>query len=140
MIEQGPPEQLRLDLWLDVACIYRNRSAAQRACRGGKISVNGTRAKPHREVRAGDHIAVTTPRGLKRLLIVTALTEQHIPKADARSLYHDVTPPPTQSEIEVRDLLRHAGPAPGTRQGSPSRNTRRLRRGVKERIYWQDSG
>ena len=34
---------VRLDVWLDVACLYRTRSEAQRACVGGKVEVNGQR-------------------------------------------------------------------------------------------------
>ena len=45
---------LRLDVWLDVACLFKTRSEAQRACKGGKVDVNGQSAKPHREVKPGD--------------------------------------------------------------------------------------
>ena len=46
-------ESVRLDVWLDVACLFRTRSEAKRACEGGKVEVNGARAKPHRDVRPG---------------------------------------------------------------------------------------
>ena len=134
MSEQIFPLRLRLDIWLDVACIYKTRSAAQRACRGGKISVNGTHAKPHSQIGKGDKIAITSPSGRKRQLIVTTLLEQHIQKSDARASYDDITPPPSKAEIELRDLLRRAGPTPGAKQSSPSRRERRLRRSVKEHI------
>ena len=45
---------MRVDVWLDVACLFRTRSEAQRACRGGKVDVNGESARPNRIVRAGD--------------------------------------------------------------------------------------
>ena len=127
-------QQLGLDVWLDVACVYKTRSEAQRACRGGKVTVNGARAKPHREIQAGDRIAITTRSGPKRRLVVMAITGHHIPKAEARSLYNDVTPPPTPNEAEFQELLRRTGHAPGARQGAPSRRDRRLRRDMKGRI------
>ncbi len=34
-------DPLRLDVWLDVACLFKTRSDAKRACEGGKVSVNG---------------------------------------------------------------------------------------------------
>ena len=34
-------ETVRLDVWLDVACLFKTRSAAQKACTSGKIDVNG---------------------------------------------------------------------------------------------------
>ena len=119
------PERIRLDVWLDVACVCKTRSAARQACLGGKVSVNGARAKPNREIRAGDRIGITGPHG-RRVLVVSAIEAQHIPKATARKLYEDVTPPPTPEELELRDLLRRAGPVPG--QGStPDRRNRRQR-------------
>ena len=30
---------MRLDVWLDVACLFRTRSEAQKACRNGKVDV-----------------------------------------------------------------------------------------------------
>ena len=30
---------VRLDVWLDVSCLFRTRSEAQRACRNGKVDV-----------------------------------------------------------------------------------------------------
>jgi len=46
----SPPtlDRVRLDVWLDVACLYKTRSEAQRACNGGKVEVNDQRAKFHR--------------------------------------------------------------------------------------------
>jgi predicted rRNA methylase YqxC with S4 and FtsJ domains len=41
-------ESVRLDVWLDVACLFKTRSEAKRACEGGKVEVNGENAKPHR--------------------------------------------------------------------------------------------
>ena len=134
MVDETSPDHLRLDVWLDVACVCKTRSAAQRACRGGKISVNGDRGKPHREISPGDLIAITSPGRRKRELLVTRVVERHVPKADARTLYDDVTPPPSPAEAELIDLLRRVGPIPGSRQGMPDRRQRRLRRGLKGRI------
>ena len=126
MPDRAPPERIRLDVWLDVACVCKTRSAARQACLGGKVSVNGARAKPNREIRAGDRIGITGPHGRGRELVVKVVEAQHVPKATARELYEDVTPPPTPEELELRDLLRRAGPVPG--QGStPDRRNRRQR-------------
>lgn len=123
--DAGAPQRLRLDVWLDVACVCKTRSAARQACLGGKITVNGTRAKPHREIAAGDRIEVTTASGRRRELVVRAVAPRHVAKPEARALYEDVTPPPTPEEVELRELLRLAGPAPGSRKGTPDRRERR---------------
>ena len=52
------PAGVRLDVWLDVACLFRTRAEAQRACKGGKIEVNRQPAKPHRLLRVGDQIDI----------------------------------------------------------------------------------
>ena len=97
---------VRLDIWLDVACLYKTRSEAQRACTGGKVEVNGQRVKPHRLLHAGDRIELSRPYGRKQTLEVLALAERHLPKAEARALYHDSTPPMPESEREMRRLER----------------------------------
>ena len=82
---------VRLDVFLDVACIFPTRSQAKEACEGGKVDLNGSAAKPHRTVKPGDTLQVTTP-ARKRTLVVKAVTERHVPKAEARTLYEETTP------------------------------------------------
>ena len=125
---------MRLDLWLDVACLCRTRSEAKRACEGGKVDVNGQAAKPHREINPGDEIELTRPFGRRQKVIVRGVAEQHVPKAEARRLYDDVTPKPSPEEVELRRLARMA--APFTRPasaGAPDRRERRALRRLKER-------
>ena len=102
--ETTPP--VRLDVWLDVACLYRTRSEAQRACNGGKVQVNGQSSKPHRLLKVGDELRISRPFGRKQLLTVAGLAERHRPKADARQLYHDTTPPLPDEEKALRKLER----------------------------------
>ena len=63
-------ETLRLDVWLDVACLFRTRSEAQNACKLGRVDVNGQAAKPHREIRPGDEIVISRPLGRKQTVVV----------------------------------------------------------------------
>ncbi len=87
-----PAESVRLDVWLDVACLFKTRSAAQKACTSGKIDVNGQAAKPHRLLRVGDAIEIGRPYGRKQRIVVKGLADRHRSKADARLLYEDLTP------------------------------------------------
>ena len=58
------------------------------------MDVNGDRGKPHREIRPGDRIGRRrAATGSRRELVVRGLAERSIPKAEARELYEDVTPP-----------------------------------------------
>src|SRR5262252_9797263 len=97
---------VRLDIWLDVACLFKTRSEAQKACKGGKVDVNGQQAKPNRLVRPGDDILIGRGFGRKQRIVVKGVRDQHIAKADARRLYDDLTPAPTADEVEMRRLER----------------------------------
>ena len=124
---------LRLDVWLDVACLYKTRSEAQKACKGGKVDVNGQTAKPHREIREGDEIQMSRPLGRRQRVVVRGLADQHIPKAEARRLYEDITPQPSPEEAEMLRLARLARPHVRAAQaGSPDKRERRELRRMKE--------
>ena len=125
VLPESPLESVRLDVWLDVACVLPTRSQAKLACEGGKVDVNGERARSHRRIRAGDRVAVTTPGG-RRELVVRGLAERSIPRREARALYEDVTPPPSPEQLEVRRLDRML--APRRDEGRPDRRERRERR------------
>jgi ribosome-associated heat shock protein Hsp15 len=121
----GPAEQ-RLDVWLDVACLFKTRSEAQKACKGGKVEVNREPGRPHRQVRPGDEVRITRAHG-KQIVVVSGLAEHHVPKAQARELYRDVTPPPSPEEIEMRRFERLARP-PRPLRRPDKRERRALRR------------
>ena len=123
---------VRLDVWLDVACLCRTRSEAQKAIKGGKVHVNGQSAKPHREVKPGDVIELTRLLGRKQRVAVLATTEHHLPKAQARTLYQDTTPPPSAEEQAMLDLLRIARPGRPSPPVTPDRRERRRLRRAKE--------
>jgi len=126
---ENRPVPLRLDIWLDVACLFKTRSEAQKACKGGKVDVNGKAARPHRELHLGDVIEITRPLGRRQRVVVRGLTDKHIPKAKARLLYEDTTPPPSPEEQALLDLMRLAGPRrrPGPVHAPDRRERRRLR-------------
>ena len=122
----------RLDVWLDVACLFKTRSEAKRACEGGKVDVDGQTAKPNRLVRDGDRIRIGRPFGRRQDVIVRLLIEQHVKKSEAKALYDDVTPKPSLEELEMRRMERVYRAA--TRAaGTPDRRQRRELRRAKER-------
>ncbi|MEO8189053.1 MAG: RNA-binding S4 domain-containing protein [Acidobacteriota bacterium] len=126
MSASDPTTTVRLDVWLDVACIYPTRSQAKAAIEGGKVDVNGARAKPHREVRIGDRLTISSSREDSRSLVVKGIASRSIPKAQARQLYEDATPPPSPEVAEARRLDRML--APREDAGRPDRRERRERR------------
>ena len=125
-------DALRLDVWLDVACLFRTRSEAQKACKMGRIDVNGQTAKPHREVRAGDEIVISRPLGRKQTVVVRGLADRHVAKAEARELYEDRTPQPTAEEIEMRRIERLTRALNRAPAMTPDKRERRRIRRLKE--------
>ena len=124
---------LRLDIWLDVACIYKTRSQAQAACKNGRVEVNGDNGKAHRAIRPGDEIRISLPGGRKRTIEVVGIESTSVSKARARELYIDHTPPPTQEEIELRKMQRLSMPPRRSRgMGAPKKQERRRLRRIKE--------
>ncbi len=124
---------VRLDIWLDVACLFKTRSEAQKAIKGGKVDVNGENAKPQKGIKVGDVLDITRPFGRRMRVIVQGVTENHIPKAEARKLYEDVTPPPSPAEQQMLDLMKLAGPKRRHQSlGAPDRDERRRLRREKE--------
>lgn len=101
-----PPGGVRLDVWLDVSCLFKTRAEAQRACKSGKVEVNGVSGKAHRAVRVGDEIRVTRASGSPQIVVVLGLAGHSLPKAEARLLHEDRTPAPPAEEIALRRAER----------------------------------
>jgi ribosome-associated heat shock protein Hsp15 len=124
-------DSVRLDVWLDVACLFKTRSEAQKACRTGKVAVHGQTAKANRHIRPGDELTIGRPFGRKQVVVVRGLTDRHVARADARQLYEDLTPKPTAEEIELRRTERIYRAAV-TPPRAPDKRDRRARRKIKE--------
>jgi ribosome-associated heat shock protein Hsp15 len=118
---------VRLDVWLDVACLFKTRSEAKRACEGGKLEVNGEHAKPHRAVREGDEIRISRGFGRHQTVVVRGVIDEHVKKSDARTLYEDLTPKPTPEEVEMRRVERLYR-ASAAAAGTDRRKRREMRR------------
>jgi ribosome-associated heat shock protein Hsp15 len=125
-----PTTTVRLDIWLDVACLYRTRSEAQKACQSGKVEVNGQSCKPHRQLRVGDELRLSRPFGRKQTVTVLGLADHHMPKAEAKLLYQDTTPPLSDEEKEMRRIER-VYRASMQRSHAPDKRERRAIRKLK---------
>jgi len=108
----------RIDRWLWAARAFRSRSLAAQACDGGKVTVNGTAAKPHKLIHADDLISITHPGG-KRQWRVVDVAERRGPASVARTLYIDLTPPPPPDPVDPFIPRRDRG------AGRPTKRERR---------------
>jgi ribosome-associated heat shock protein Hsp15 len=114
---------VRLDKWLQVAQVFKTRSRATAACERGHVQVNGTVAKPHRQLRVGDRLEVELGEW-SRILVVRELRERSLPRAEARALYEDLSPPRPAPDPLAR-LLRRPPVARDPGAGRPTKRERR---------------
>jgi ribosome-associated heat shock protein Hsp15 len=122
-----PVGEVRLDVWLDVACLFRTRSEAKKACGAGRVQVNGQPAKPHRSVRTGDEITIARPLGGQQIVVVRGVADRSLARAEARKLYDDRTPLPTDEEREMRSMDRLFRSLTQTKRSQDKRERRALR-------------
>jgi ribosome-associated heat shock protein Hsp15 len=124
---------MRLDKWLWASRFYKTRSAATAAVLGGRVHVNGTRAKPAKDVAIGDEIQLTVGV-VRRIVEVLALSDKRGPATVAATLYRE-----TPESIEARERAtaeRRLARPPGADLGArPTKLDRRrleaLRRGQR---------
>ena len=125
----GSDTEVRVDRWLWAARLYKTRSMAATAVRGGRVHVNGQRVRPSRGVRVGDTVFVNRDEW-RMELEVTGLSGQRGPATVAATLYKE-----SQASIERRELDRQGrrverAAAPPKR---PDKKARRLLRRLMRR-------
>lgn len=95
----SPIDSVRIDKWLWAARFFKTRALASKACDIGRIEINGVRAKPAREVRAGSMVQVENEGGIFHIEVLQ-LSEMRGPAAVAQTLYKE-----TDASREARDKL-----------------------------------
>ena len=81
-------ERVRLDKWLWAARFFKTRSLAAEAIAGGKVQVNGERAKRARPLQVGDQIRVRLGP-YEHQVVVRTLSGRRGPAAAAAELYEE---------------------------------------------------
>ncbi len=81
-------DAVRIDKWLWAARFFKTRAMASRACDIGRIHSNGLRAKPAREVRAGDKLRIENERGIFEVEVL-AVSAMRGPATVAQALYRE---------------------------------------------------
>jgi ribosome-associated heat shock protein Hsp15 len=115
---------MRLDKWLWCARFYKTRSLATAEITKGRVTVNGQAAKPARELRCGDAVALGQGP-VARTVLVRSLSGVRGPAPVAQLLYEE-----TSESIHAREKaaeIRRLAPEPATArsQGRPTKRNRR---------------
>ena len=120
----------RIDKWLWAARFYRTRGKAKEAIDGGKVHINGTRAKPSKELNIGDMLELTQGWDEKTVL-VKALSDVRRSSQIAQELYAE-----TAASLAKREHIAEQRKAAGDQvrsEGRPSKKNRRLIHQFKNR-------
>ena len=79
---------VRLDKWLWAARFFKTRSVAREAVAGGKVHLNGNRAKPGRAINIGDELRIQ--RGEEEFIItILEAAMRRGPATVARTFYEE---------------------------------------------------
>ncbi len=97
--------RLRLDKWLWAARFFKTRSLAKAAIEGGKVRVDGQRAKPSKEIEVGAKLNVRQGWDDKTV-VVTALSDQRRGAPEAALLYRETEA--SQASREAKAAERRA--------------------------------
>lgn len=119
---------VRIDLWLWAARFFKTRSMAQSAVKGGKVSLNGQRVKPAKEVQMHDRLVINKD-DLTFTIEVVGLSHKRLSAPLAQALYAE-TPESQQSRAqrtEEKRLERLSHTSPVTR---PDKKQRRQLRAL----------
>ena len=116
-------EPARLDRWLWAARFFKTRGLAAEAIAGGRVEVNGARAKHARTVRPGDAIRLRLGP-YEHLLTVRALSVRRGPAAEAARLYEEDAAGKAR-RLHLAEQHRLAAHAFSYGEGKPSKKERR---------------
>ena len=123
MEERDDDGRVRLDKWLWAARFYKTRGLASDAIAGGKVLVNGDRAKRARPVQPGDEIRIRQGP-YEHHVVVRALSARRGPASAAAELYEETPASRAAREAMALQLKSvHAAFVPD--KGRPTKKDRR---------------
>ena len=117
-------DKLRIDKWLWAARFYKTRSLAVEEIDKGRVRINDLEAKPSREVKAGDTVALRQGTVI-RTVVVHGISSQRGPAPVAQQLYEE-----TEESLRLKAQAaeqRHltSDPASSLEHGRPTKRDRR---------------
>ncbi len=138
MEKKATPAKVRIDKWLWSIRIFKSRTLATDACKGGKIKVKGEAVKPSFLIAEGD-IAAVKKDGFTFEFKALQLIEKRVGAAIAVTCYTDVTPAAERDKYNA--WFQNATQTSETRDrgiGRPTKKDRRELDDLKDAYDWED--
>lgn len=120
---------VRMDKWLWAARLFKTRSMAADAIKGGKVKVDGNPVKPSREVKEGDVIQVQIDQ-LHKVVQVKTVIKNRVSAKQVPEVYADLTPKEEYERIEFMHAYKAEWRDRGA--GRPTKKERRMIEKMKD--------
>ena len=117
-------DKLRIDKWLWAARFYKTRSLAVEEIDKGRVRVNDLEAKPSREVKPGDTVALRQGTVI-RTVVVHGISSQRGPAPVAQQLYEETTESLRLKAQAAEQRHLTSDPASSLEHGRPTKRDRR---------------
>lgn len=122
-------DKVRVDKWLWSVRIFKSRTIATDACKGGKVKLNGVNLKPSAMVQKGD-VLVIRKMGFDFQFKVLELIEKRVSAPLAQQCYENITP---QEEMnKYQEWFTTGKAAAEKRDRGTGRPTKKERREIDE--------
>jgi ribosome-associated heat shock protein Hsp15 len=122
---------VRIDKWLWAARLFKTRSLAADAIKGGKVKVDGNAVKPSREVKEGDVIQVQIEQ-LHKVVEVKTVIKNRVSAKQVPEVYNDLTPQEEYERIEFMHAYKAEWRDRGA--GRPTKKERRMMEKMKDEM------
>ena len=120
---------VRMDKWLWAARLFKTRSLAADAIKGGKVKIDGNPIKPSREVKEGDVIQVQIDQ-LHKVVQVKTVIKNRVSAKQVPEVYNDLTPKEEYERIEFMRAYKAEWRDRGA--GRPTKKERRMIEKMKD--------
>ena len=124
-------EPIRIDKWLWAARLFKTRSLAADAIKGGKVKVDDNPVKPSREVKEGDIIQVQVGQ-LHKVVEVKTVVKNRVSPKQVPEVYNDLTPKEEYERIEFMNAYKAEWRDRGA--GRPTKKERRMIERLKDEM------
>ncbi len=115
-------DTIRLDKWLWTVRLFKTRSQATEACKGGKIKMSGVNAKPSKDIKVGDQIDIVH-NGIRKSVRIKQIGNNRVGPKLVSELMDDLTPVEELEKLEMARKINYERRDRGI--GRPSKKDRR---------------
>ena len=122
---------VRMDKWLWAARLFKTRSLAADAIKGGKVKIDDNPVKPSREVKEGDIIQVQIEQ-LHKVVEVKTVIKNRVSAKQVSEVYNDLTPKEEYERIEFMRAYKAEWRDRGA--GRPTKKERRMIERLKDEL------